>query len=66
MQLNSPWALGDPVHIDGDISITGYVTAVLFRLTEPPTCEVQWMHNGGAQTAWFADWRLSKPESKKR
>jgi hypothetical protein len=60
MQLISTWGLRDAVHIDGDTSITGYVTAILFRVNDPPTYEVQWMHNGDNKIGWFTDWRLSR------
>jgi len=50
---------GDWVFIDGDPSIKGRVTALLFRPMEAmPTVEVSWMHNGQAANAWIESWRL--------
>jgi ribosome modulation factor len=58
-RLEAQWLLGEPVHIDGDTSIKGYVTAIMFRETEASTYEVQWLHNGDNRTAWLVGWRLS-------
>jgi hypothetical protein len=55
----SDFRLAEQVHIDGDRSINGFVTAVLFREPDPPTYEVQWLHNGDNKVAWFVGWRLT-------
>jgi hypothetical protein len=54
----SHFALMDQVHIDGDTSLRGYVTALCWRSEDGPTIEVSWMHNGQAHSAWFQPSRL--------
>ena len=58
MTFQSEWAFRDRVWIDGEGSIVGFVTGILFRETRDPVVEVSWMHNGDAKVAWFEEWRL--------
>lgn len=56
--FESPFAIRDKVYIDGDESLVGYVTAVVWR-EEKPVVEVSWVSDC-AKTAWFEIWRLTK------
>jgi hypothetical protein len=63
-QFMSRYAFRDLVHIDDDTSITGRVTAFSWRVTEEPSIEVSWMHNGQSHSGWFNEDRLSLAEGK--
>ena len=58
-RYSSPFALMDRVHIDGDTSLRGHVTALCWRSEDGHTVEVSWMHNGISYAAWFQAWRLT-------
>ena len=58
-RYSSPFALMDRVHIDGDTSLRGHVTALCWRSEDDHTVEVSWMHNGVSYAAWFQAWRLT-------
>lgn len=50
---------GARVHIDGEAMIAATVTAHTFRggLLQ---IECQWFANGGLQSVWIEEWRLSR------
>lgn len=54
----SEYELNQRVYMDGDDSITGRVTAVLWRV-ENPQVEVSWWNGGNLCSGWFSEWRLS-------
>ena len=54
-------AIGDWVYIDGDKSIRARVVQVTFTHSGC-SVEVSWMHNGGCQSCWVAEWRLEDAE----
>ena len=61
MKFESKWTFGDRVLIDGDSSIKGTVTALLFRPSHY-LVEVSWFHNGEAKCAFVEEFRLSRSE----
>lgn len=62
--FESPFAIGDPVKIDGCGELRAFITAVVWR-NENPTCEVSWVE-GSARTAWIETWRLEIDEGRRR
>lgn len=60
MKVETQFDIRDRVHIDGDTSMTGVITAFQFRETRLPIYEVSYIHNGGAQAPWVEEWRLTK------
>jgi hypothetical protein len=46
------------VHIDGDTSLRGHITALCWRSEDGHTVEVSRMYNGISYAAWFQAWRL--------
>jgi hypothetical protein len=58
--FQSPIPLTGKVHIDGDTSLVGTVTAITFRHpANRPMYEVSWIANGVAQTASIEEYRLT-------
>ena len=53
MEVKFPFELGAKVHIDGDASIVGTLTAVTFRDAGFMQYEVCWLHNGDAKSAFI-------------
>jgi hypothetical protein len=58
----SPWGIGDKAVIDGDDSIVVHVIGVRWQDNDGHVVAVAWMHNGGSQSAWIENWRLTKPK----
>lgn len=54
----SPYRVGNKVLIDGDRSIVGVVTALLWRAGFHQV-EVCWFSGGAHQSFWFDHWRLT-------
>jgi hypothetical protein len=61
--LESVWGFTDRVCIDGDKSLIGSVTGLLWHNIHSYMVEVSWMHNGASYCAWVHSWRLSKPDA---
>jgi hypothetical protein len=57
--FRSRYGFKDRVVIDGDASLVGYVTAMLWRDPDGGAIEVSWIHNGTAQSAWIQPYRLT-------
>lgn len=62
--FTSEFKLGDRVLIDGDASIVAVVTAYAWR-GERAELEICWFHNGGQQSLWIGEWRLTLAEPPK-
>lgn len=60
MKFETNRYLGEQVCIDGDDSLRAVVTGVLWKSSGDHQIEVSWIHNGTANSAWFADHRLKK------
>lgn len=55
----SPFDITDPVIIDGDKSIVGVVTGIIFR-GGIINCEVSYVHQGSSLSPVIESWRLTK------
>jgi hypothetical protein len=58
--FHSRLALRDKVVIDGDESVTGYVTGFLWRDVRGPVVEVSYFHGGAAIEKWIEEWRITR------
>lgn len=60
---------GSRVMIDEDSTVKGCVTQIAFqapdRIITYATYQVEWLHNGANQSAWFPGWRLQNHPSVK-
>lgn len=54
-----PCPFGTKVHIDGDTSIKGTVTGIIFY-PHGMQIEVAWFANGDAKSGWFGEARVSR------
>ena len=57
--FESPFAIGEAIYIDGDISLKAIILAHAFRAGNH-TLDVAWFHNGEAKSTWIEEWRLTK------
>lgn len=58
---SSEFMVGDPVHIDGDSTLTATVTGLMFRSHAiPPMVECSWMLGGDSKVQIFEAWRLKR------
>jgi hypothetical protein len=58
-RLETDYAFGERVHIDGDRDLVAVVTGFCWR-KQAHEVEVSWFCNGDLKTVWVADWRLSR------
>jgi hypothetical protein len=58
-QFYSPFCRGEKVWIDGDPSITAWVTAHMWYTRDHHEVQCSWVHNGQNYSAWIDTDRLS-------
>lgn len=56
--------IGEPVHIDGDKSITAIVTGLMAEGEDGQhhSIRVAWVHNGDTKEVWLQEWRLDRAQ----
>jgi hypothetical protein len=70
VEVKSEWSIGDKVHVDKDTSITGLITAILWRswlgwddYPKATHYEVSWFVNGVPYKMEFEQWRITRVEN---
>ncbi len=57
--MQSEFAVGNRVNIDGCESLIGIITAVIWRHPEIVNYEVSWVHNGDSKSFVIEGWRCT-------